>query len=126
MIAEIATNSSDTVHHSELWAGVIAVCTAVVIPFIRDLLKDRRERENDKVSQGYLKSIADSNGRLAEEQAKLNTHLQVQKALGDDRHAANISTMREICKFDSAALALAMAGVAKEICRNCENFKQKP
>lgn len=98
------TQMQESLHNQWVW-GVIAVGAMIILPFVREFWKDRRERESDRVSQLYLKSIADSNIDLAKQQTQLNIMLAANIKITDDRHAQNLIAMQHICK-----------------CQNCGNF----
>lgn len=85
--------------HNQWVAGFIAVAVLVIIPLVKDFWKDRRERRSDELSQVYLKSIADSNNRLADQQMQLNVLLQTSIGVGNARHEQNLDAMRHICRF---------------------------
>ena len=97
----------DFLSQHPLSAAVVMLCTVVLVPFARELLKDRRERKADELSQSYLKSIADSNLRLADGQRELNVILNTSVEVNTERHRQNLEAMKHVCK-----------------CADCKNFKQ--
>jgi hypothetical protein len=90
------TNAND--HFNVVIGGVCAIFVAIVIPLIRDFWKDRRERENDAVSQEYLREISDHCRSLGEKQERSNTLMAEHIAKSDSRHDENIRTMDRLCK----------------------------
>jgi flagellar biosynthesis/type III secretory pathway M-ring protein FliF/YscJ len=98
--------------HSQFWLGLIAFATLVLMPFIKDFWKDRRERRKDEaerameeVKMDLLRDIAGSNKDLARQQTQLNIMLASNIQITNERHAQNLTTMQHICKWHEAALA---------------------
>jgi len=81
-------------------AGLSAFCVAVVLPLINSYWKNRRDSKSDEISQNYLRTIAESNVRMADKQGELNVMLRVAQEVGDLRHQQNLEAMRTLCKAD--------------------------
>jgi len=55
------------VTQTQFTGGMLAALAVLLLPFLRDLLKDRRERESDTAKQKHLADIATSNKELCVE-----------------------------------------------------------
>lgn len=104
----LAQAANEGAHAATIYGGVIAIVSALLMPFIRDWMKDRRERENDARAAAIQERIANSNEQMNQKVGTLTTQLAVQATLQDERHRNNLAAMNSLCKAD---------------CGSCRNFE---
>jgi hypothetical protein len=78
----------------------IAVISALIITpvlmYLRDKMKDARERDADLDRNKTLERIAVSNESMRDNMAGLTTHLCKQEAVQNERHINNLEAIRNL------------------------------